>query len=602
MTRLAARFHSYLADPLTDGDLLDRFVADRDGEAFAELVRRHGPAVLAVCRHVTRHTHDADDAFQAVFLVLARRADEVRSGEPLGAWLYGVAVRVARKAVERSWRRREKPVGVPEVPGRAAEPFDPDVARAVVDEVGQLSACYRAAVVLCELEGRSRSAAARELGIAEGTLSSRLAAARKTLAARLTARGLGPTALAALVGVAVPPQLASATSVLATGTPAPAGVAALAHGVCYAMIVQRFKFVPLVAGLAASAVVAAGFLTAPAGATPSAVLAPVAWVAAAAPAPPVAKRPSRVLFFREGRPTLIDPDGKNPTAAGPAVPENTFPVNPRVSPDATTLAYLLQPRPDPAALVDQPPGDINRKLFVRPVRGDGAPTDTGVRAQTIAWAPDGKSLAATAFEVQADKIKARHFVLDLATRKQTPLALPEEHALVDWSADGRYFVTQQFRLAGQQQPNVQLHLMNRDGTPHKELNRPDDMLVNGRLSPDGRRVLCVQIVFGEGAVRLFYPTKAPSPRLAVLDVATGQVTPVAGTLQTTSGNFHGYCWSPDGRRIAHTSWHTRGAAANDTETLWQLVVSDPDGANRVTLATATAPRPGVVVLAGPDWR
>ncbi|MBN9522274.1 sigma-70 family RNA polymerase sigma factor [bacterium] len=191
-------------DAPADADLLGRFVAARDEAAFAELVRRHGPAVLAVCRRVPTRTHDAEDAFQAAFLVLARKAHRVRAGEPLAAWLYGVAVRAARKAAVRTFRRHERETlmaDLPDVPDRPAEPVDPDASRVVMEEVNRLSAKYRAAVVLCELEGRSRAAAARELGIAEGTLSSRLAEARKHLARRLSARGFGPAALAALVGV-----------------------------------------------------------------------------------------------------------------------------------------------------------------------------------------------------------------------------------------------------------------------------------------------------------------------------------------------------------------------------------------------------------------
>src|SRR5262245_52922967 len=220
-----ARLRQHFADsPPTDAELLGRFVTSRDDDAFRELVRRHGPAVLAVCRRVTGNRDDADDAFQAAFLVLARKPDRVRAGSPLGGWLYGVAVRAARKAVARSARRRswETAVGeLPEVPDRPAA-SDPEMVRAVLEEVARLSDAYRPAVVLCELEGRSRATAARELGIAEGTLSSRLAAARKVLARRFRDRGLVPAVLAAVAGSAACPVLAADAARLAGASASPA--------------------------------------------------------------------------------------------------------------------------------------------------------------------------------------------------------------------------------------------------------------------------------------------------------------------------------------------------------------------------------------------
>ncbi|HEX4611583.1 MAG TPA: sigma-70 family RNA polymerase sigma factor, partial [Urbifossiella sp.] len=262
MTALATRFGRLTRPP--DADLLARYVAGRDGAAFAELVRRHGPAVLAACRRITAHAHDADDAFQATFLVLARKAQQVRSGEPVGAWLYGVAVRAARKAAARAGRHRETLVAaVPDVPERTAEPFDPDAARAVAEEVGRLSPKYRAAVVLCELEGRPRAAVARELGIAPGTLSSRLAAARKELADRLAARGFGPAALAALTPAVVPPRLSAATAALVAGGAVPAGVTTLTHGVGRVMIVQKLRLAAPAFGVAAAVVLAVGLIAAP---------------------------------------------------------------------------------------------------------------------------------------------------------------------------------------------------------------------------------------------------------------------------------------------------------------------------------------------------
>ena len=180
--------------PPTDGDavLLARFAATRCEDAFAELVRRHGPVVLGVCRRVCGCRHTADDAFQAAFLVLARRAHQVGRPELLANWLYGVAVRTAKEAAAARRRAGGQPMSaIPEPAARpAADDDQPDLRAVLDDELARLPDKYRAAVVLCELDGLSRKTAADRLGIPEGTLSSRLAHARKLLADRLRRRGV----------------------------------------------------------------------------------------------------------------------------------------------------------------------------------------------------------------------------------------------------------------------------------------------------------------------------------------------------------------------------------------------------------------------------
>ncbi|MBX9584273.1 MAG: sigma-70 family RNA polymerase sigma factor, partial [Gemmataceae bacterium] len=169
-------------DPASDALLVRTFLASRDEAAFAELVRRHGPMVLAACRRVLGHREDAEDAFQAAFLVLARKAGSVR-GANLPGWLYAVAVRTARGVrVMRDRRRRRESASRGREPGEARpdrSPEQDELVAAVDEELAGLPEPYRAAVVLCELQGRPRRSAAAELGIPEGTLSSRLAAARR---------------------------------------------------------------------------------------------------------------------------------------------------------------------------------------------------------------------------------------------------------------------------------------------------------------------------------------------------------------------------------------------------------------------------------------
>jgi uncharacterized protein (TIGR03066 family) len=212
--KLIGHLDRLLAAP--DGQLLSRFVAARDEEAFADLVRRHGPMVLGVCRRVLRHQQDAEDALQATFIILARKASSVVKRASVGSWLYGVAYRTALQARASLARRRGREAQVHDMPHPAAGPDD---WRPLLDEeLGRLPEKYRAAVVLCDLEGRPRKDAAGLLGIPEGTLSSRLTAARRLLARRLSGRGLAVTAAAlgaALAGeasAALPAALVAETS------------------------------------------------------------------------------------------------------------------------------------------------------------------------------------------------------------------------------------------------------------------------------------------------------------------------------------------------------------------------------------------------------
>jgi RNA polymerase sigma factor (sigma-70 family) len=205
------------ADGPSDQELLQSFLTRRDEAAFEALLRRHGPMVLGVCRRVLRHTQDAEDAFQATFLVLASRAGSVRSQELLGSWLYGVAGRTAMKARAMNAKRRVKEHAAWELSERpTAAPRSSDGLLAELDvALARLPDKYRVPVVLCELEGRSRKEVARQLGLAEGTLSWRLAHAKKLLAKKLST--CGAVALAAALSEStsparVPPALLHATA------------------------------------------------------------------------------------------------------------------------------------------------------------------------------------------------------------------------------------------------------------------------------------------------------------------------------------------------------------------------------------------------------
>ncbi len=245
---------------LSDAELLARFVRREDAEsseaAFATLVDRHGPMVLGVCRRMLGDVHDAADAFQAVFLVLARKAPSVRVEDSLGRWLHGVSVRVARRAraVARAERERIRPFDGFDPPDEsasasaAADPARRDDLRAAIDEeIARLPGRYRAAAVLCYLEGLTQEQAARRLRCPVGTVHSRLHRARERLRPALARRGLAPSSVAIVLAAAtakaeVPPSLAASAVRLAGGAPigtVPAAVALLARSTIRRMLMLQ---------------------------------------------------------------------------------------------------------------------------------------------------------------------------------------------------------------------------------------------------------------------------------------------------------------------------------------------------------------------------
>jgi RNA polymerase sigma-70 factor (ECF subfamily) len=230
-------------DEPTDRQLLERFVRRRDEEAFALLVRRHGPLVLGVCQRVLEHQQDAEDAFQATFLVLVRKARSLSRPELLANWLYGVAYRTARKARVAARRRRSHEGRVVTLPaGDPVAALAEGELRAVLDEeIKRLPEKYRAPVLLCDVEGLTHEEAARRLGWPVGSMSSRLARGRELLRDRLAGRcGATPTGVTPLlgvlaVGVPLPLQQATAQGLFT------AAAESLAAGLVRAMARQKLR-------------------------------------------------------------------------------------------------------------------------------------------------------------------------------------------------------------------------------------------------------------------------------------------------------------------------------------------------------------------------
>jgi RNA polymerase sigma factor (sigma-70 family) len=205
----------------TDRLLLERFLSRQDEAAFTTLVRRYGPMVLSVCRRVLDHVQDAEDAFQATFLVLVRKAWSIGNPELLGGWLYGVAYRVARKARARAASRREQERRVE--PMTISDPVDAvslkEMQRALDRELHRLPAKYRQPLILCYLQGLTNEEAARRLGWPTGSMSYRLARGREMLRDRMQGRRrqVPPASLALLLALGsqratVPARLVEATA------------------------------------------------------------------------------------------------------------------------------------------------------------------------------------------------------------------------------------------------------------------------------------------------------------------------------------------------------------------------------------------------------
>jgi RNA polymerase sigma factor (sigma-70 family) len=242
---------------LTDGQLLMRFIEQCDRAAVATLVRRHGSMVWGVCRRILESHQDAEDAFQATFLVLIRKATSIRKKEAVGNWLYGVAHQTALKARAMLAKRRTRERQEALMPERAVadKQTGRDLQALLDHELSRLPDKYRKVIVLCDLEGNTRTEASRQLGCPEGTVAARLARARKMLARRLTFRGVtvsGGVLAAALtqdaasgtVPASVVANTIKALSAVLLGQAAATGaismkVAALAEGVLKAMFLNK---------------------------------------------------------------------------------------------------------------------------------------------------------------------------------------------------------------------------------------------------------------------------------------------------------------------------------------------------------------------------
>jgi RNA polymerase sigma factor (sigma-70 family) len=267
--------HRFAVDGPSDRELLECFTRRRDEDAFACLIRRHGPLVLGLCRRLLCREQDAEDVFQATFLVLARKAASIHKHEALGSWLHGVAMRLALRARADTFRRRWHERQVMDVPVHDPVPefiWD-DLRRVLDEEIHCLPRKYRDPFVLCHLQGKTNPQAAQELGCPVGTVLSRLARARELLRQRLIRRGvslctglllsaLAENATSAAVPITYVDKTMKAAMVFAAARRAVGGVvsvqaAALAEGVLKTMFITNVRIVTgvvLLAGVIATSV------------------------------------------------------------------------------------------------------------------------------------------------------------------------------------------------------------------------------------------------------------------------------------------------------------------------------------------------------------
>jgi RNA polymerase sigma factor (sigma-70 family) len=561
-------------DVTADGQLLECFITARDQAAFAALVRRHGPMVLGVCRRVLGNHHDAEDAFQAAFLALARKAASLRQRELVANWLHGAAYRAALEA--KTTRRRVRERQVDTMPERAAV-VEAEVwldLRPVLDqELARLPDRYRVAVILCDLEGKTRRQAARQLGIAVGTLSGRLTTARRRLARQLARHGLalsvGTLAAAlsqraATAGVPAPLVVSTvqAAALSAAGKAAVAGaisarVATLTEGVLKTMLLSKLKMTLLVLTLVL--VAGMGLLTYQALATahegnssrsPAPRLAPpriAGQAAVPAPAPQQFE-----ITWKEG--LILKPQWNK----GDQVFCADF------SPDGKAIAT----------------GQSSGLKILDAATGQELVSQPGLKVTNcLAYSPDGKTLASGHLDGGSLNL------LDAATGQvQTALKVPSNVTCLAFSPDGKTLATadrtirlwdltttkeiRQFSSPDPRQHSVYSLAFSRDGKKLASAEGSDktvkvwdvasgkelatfrghtEFVIAVAFSPDGKSVASAG---GEKIVKVW-------------DLATGKERL---SLQGPVSGFRGLAFSPDGRLLASAGGGDKTVQVWDTTT------------------------------------
>jgi Tol biopolymer transport system component len=282
--------------------------------------------------------------------------------------------------------------------------------------------------------------------------------------------------------------------------------------------------------------------------------------------------PNKLFYVGTDHFLFTDPDGKNEKKVR-FKPDLHRSPHPRLSPDGKTVAVLLStPLPDDPLPGVPPPA----MLHVRGLDEKEPATNLGVECESFAWSADGTEIVYSALGKPrngAEEPTMVHGVVNVKTKAKTALKFPPAHTIIDWSRDGKYFLT---RRANDEDLSTTLFRVSRDGTEHKALADPKEQGTDARLAPDGKRVLYTS---RPNVVPLFPGDSA----LWVLDLDTGKRTKVSAL--APRGFLTGFCWAPDGKRLAYT-WTDSTEENNEVRLVVWLVVCDPDGKNAAKVSLA----------------
>jgi RNA polymerase sigma factor (sigma-70 family) len=622
LTSVLRHLHRLLGAPrseaLDDAQLLQRFAHEQDQGAFTALVQRHGPLVWGVCRRVLGHEQDVEDAFQATFLVLARKAASIRRPEALGAWLYGVAYHIALKARAAAARRRqrEREAGAMPRPEGSDEQLRQELRQVLDEELHRLPSRYRRLLVLCDLQGRTHLEAARELGLAPGSVSRHLARGRDLLRERLVRRGitlsaallatyLAGEAAAAPPAALLAPTVEAAVSFLSGGA-APSQAAALAKGALNTMFLTKVRFTALVL-LAGLAVAGAGYAAhralspAPARPGPEAEPAPLA-----DEAPPPTRTDRRgdslpagalarlgterfrlggwgecVLFTADGRRLISRDSGRGPrlweVSTGRPLGQFSLPGNQRVG------AVALSPD-DQALAVAGSDGTINLLDFHT---GKSIQRFVGhaEEVSALAFSPDGKLLASGRdFDYPRKHGQDNPIQLwDVATGKELRLLVGHKDAVMSmaFSPDGKALAS------GGQRYDAVLRLWDvATGDELFALKGHGGEVRSVAFSPDGKTVASGSM---DKTIRLWDPM-------------TGKEK---GRLTGHTEDVMAVAFSPDGKLLASGSFDRTVRLWNPatSKQLWQAEEDEAGNASTLTSSSRFRINRGITAVAfSPDGK